>query len=167
MSKLIKKVEWKFDGSNTEMYMYGEADFEANKAMQEPLEKLFQYENQPDMREKIREYIGELDTEIKRVQQSMEIEDNKGYNISLAIVQTLQKVKDDLLKRMHEWKGRVGMEKEMERKRNNPAWCCDQIEEKIKDYKLSLTEIDDDEVRIQLEIVIDDLETILYGIRMK
>ena len=102
MSKLIKKVEWKFDGSNTEMYMYGEADFEANKAMQEPLEKLFQYENQPDMREKIREYIGELDTEIKRVQQSMEIEDNKGYNISLAIVQTLQKVKDDLLKRMHE-----------------------------------------------------------------
>ena len=102
MSKLIKKVEWKFDGSNTAMYMYGEADFEANKAMQEPLEKLYQYENQPDMRKKIREYIGELDTEIKRVQQSMEIEDNKGYNISLAIIQTLQKVKDDLLKRMHE-----------------------------------------------------------------
>lgn len=51
----------------------------------------------------------------------------------------------------------------MDRKRNNPAWCCEQIEEKIKDYKLSLTEIDDDEVRRQLEIVIDDLETILYG----
>lgn len=51
----------------------------------------------------------------------------------------------------------------MDRKRNNPVWCCEQIEEKIKDYKLSLTEIDDDEVRRQLEIVIDDLETILYG----
>ena len=51
----------------------------------------------------------------------------------------------------------------MDRKRNNPTWCCDQIEEKIKDYKLSLTEIDDDEVRRQLEIVIDDLESILYG----
>lgn len=51
----------------------------------------------------------------------------------------------------------------MDRKRNNPTWCCDQIEEKIKDYKLSLTEIDDDEVCRQLEIVIDDLEAILYG----
>ena len=51
----------------------------------------------------------------------------------------------------------------MARKRNNPKRCCDQIEEKIKDYKLSLTEIDDDEVRRQLEIVIDDLEAILYG----
>ena len=51
----------------------------------------------------------------------------------------------------------------MARKRNNPTWCCDQIEEKIKDYTWSLTEIDDDEVRRQLEIVIDDLEAILYG----
>ena len=50
----------------------------------------------------------------------------------------------------------------MERKRNNPIWCCDQIEEKIKDYKISLTEIEDEEVKRQLEIVIDDLETILY-----
>lgn len=82
--------------------MYGKASVEANKAMQEPLEKLFQYENQPDMKEKIREYIDELDKEIKRVQQLLETEDNRGYNISLAIVQTLQKVKDDLLKRMHE-----------------------------------------------------------------
>ena len=24
----------------------------------------------------------------------------------------------------------------MDRKRNNPTWCCDQIEEKIKDYKI-------------------------------
>ncbi len=39
----------------------------------------------------------------------------------------------------------------MERKRNNPTWCCDQIEEKIKDYKISLTEIEDEEVKRQLE----------------
>lgn len=50
----------------------------------------------------------------------------------------------------------------MERKRNNPTWCCDQIEEKIKDYKISLTEIKE-EAKKQLEIVINDLETILYG----
>ena len=37
-----------------------------------------------------------------------------------------------------------------------------QIEEKIKDYKISLTETDDEAVKMQLEIVIDDLETILY-----
>jgi len=50
----------------------------------------------------------------------------------------------------------------MDRKRNNPTWCCDQIEEKIKDYKLSLTEIKE-EVKRQMKIVIDDLESILYG----
>lgn len=104
MDKLVQKVNWNLPNSpSQQLYMYGNASVEANKAMQEPLEKLYQYENQPDMKEKIREYIGELDKEIKRVQQSMETEDNnRGYNISLAIVQTLQKVKDDLLKRMHE-----------------------------------------------------------------
>ena len=51
----------------------------------------------------------------------------------------------------------------MKRKQNNPTWCCDQIEEKIKDYKISLTEIEDEEVKRQIEIVIDDLESILYG----
>ena len=38
-----------------------------------------------------------------------------------------------------------------------------QIEEKIKDYKISLTEIKEEEVKRQMEIVIDDLESILYG----
>ena len=51
----------------------------------------------------------------------------------------------------------------MDRKRNNPTWCCDRSEEKIKDYKLSLTEIKEKEVKRQMEIVIDDLESILYG----
>lgn len=50
----------------------------------------------------------------------------------------------------------------MERKRNNTTWCCDRIEEKIKDYKLSLTKIKEEEVKRLMEIVIDDLESILY-----
>ena len=61
MSKLIQKVKWNLDGLNTEMYMYGEADFEANKAMQEPLGKLYQYENQQeqlrDILENLTEYV--------------------------------------------------------------------------------------------------------------
>ena len=46
--------------------------------------------------------------------------------------------------------------------KKNPVHVYNQLEEKIKDYKLSLTEIQEDEVRRQLEIVIDDLEHILY-----
>lgn len=57
-----------------------------------------------------------------------------------------------------------------DKKRNNASWCCDHIEEKIADYKLSLTELNKtdmsdearEEVKRQLEIVIEDLETILY-----
>lgn len=70
MSKLVQKVKWDLGRPHaeiTETYMYGEADLEANKAMQEPLEKLYQYENQPDMREKVKEYIGELEIEIDRI----------------------------------------------------------------------------------------------------
>lgn len=40
MSKLVQKVKWdlgKPHAEITEMYMYGEADFESNNAMQEPL----------------------------------------------------------------------------------------------------------------------------------
>lgn len=51
----------------------------------------------------------------------------------------------------------------MDKKRNNSTWCCDQIEEKVKDYKIYLTEIKEEEVKRQMEIVIDDLESILYG----
>lgn len=103
MSNLVQKVKWNLPNSlETEIYMYGEASVEANQEMQEPLEKLYQYENQLNMKEKIREYIDKLDKEIKRIQQHMEMENNGGYNISLAIIQTLQKVKDDLLKGMHE-----------------------------------------------------------------
>lgn len=67
MSKLIQYVEWNLPNiMPNKMYCYGEASFEANQTMQEPLEKLYKYENQPDMREKVKEYISELDTEIDR-----------------------------------------------------------------------------------------------------
>jgi len=57
-----------------------------------------------------------------------------------------------------------------QKKKNNSLWVCQQLENKIEDYKLSLTELDKmdmsnearEEVRRQLEIIIEDLETILY-----
>ena len=51
----------------------------------------------------------------------------------------------------------------MERKINNPLWCIERIQEKIEDYKESARKTIDPEVRRQLEIIIDDLEEILYN----
>lgn len=105
MSKLIQKVKWNLDGSNTEMYMYGEADFEANKSMQEPLEKLYQYENQPNMREKVVEYIGELKIEIKRLEDHLEEHMNDETCRVTEIesrMETLQEVINDLKGRLEE-----------------------------------------------------------------
>lgn len=48
-------------------------------------------------------------------------------------------------------------------KRNNPSWCCDRIEEKIQYYKLSAKETTDENVKRQLETIIEDLESILHG----
>ena len=105
MSKLIQKVKWNLDGSQTEMYMHGEADFEANKAMQEPLEKLYQYENLPDMRDKVIEYIGELEMEIDRLtlylEQHMNGEACEVTEIETKI-KTLQEVINDLKGRLEE-----------------------------------------------------------------
>lgn len=73
MDKLVQIVNWNLPNSPSyQMYMYGEADVESNKQMQKPLEKLYQYENQPDIREKIREYISELDVEIDRLESDLE-----------------------------------------------------------------------------------------------
>lgn len=103
MSKLIQKVKWNLDGSNTEMYMYGEADFEANKAMQEPLEKLYQYENQPDMREKVVEYIGELEMEINRCMIILEHEKEEMQRMFiLGKINILSSVINDLKGRLEE-----------------------------------------------------------------
>ena len=58
----------------------------------------------------------------------------------------------------------------MDRKRNNPSWCCDKIEEKINEYKYKLSTIDkygyslDAKIAIrnELEAIIGDLERIFY-----
>lgn len=95
------------------MYCYGEANFEANMAMQEPLEKLYKLENQSDMREKVKEYIAELDEEIKRcIDQGESIlaaigdYDEKPMPIKYIEleerVQTLNEVKCDLESRLEE-----------------------------------------------------------------
>ena len=67
MDKLVQHIKIDMIGFPKQgLYCYGEASFEANQVMQEPLEKLYKYENQPDMREKVREYISELDAEYDR-----------------------------------------------------------------------------------------------------
>lgn len=67
MDKLVQRIKMDMTGIPKQgLYCYGEASFEANQVMQEPLEKLYKYENQPDMREKVREYIDELDAEYDR-----------------------------------------------------------------------------------------------------
>lgn len=40
MNRLVEKINFGYG----DMYVYGEADFEANQVMQEPLEKLFKFE---------------------------------------------------------------------------------------------------------------------------
>lgn len=105
MKNLVKKVEWKMPNApKIEIFMYGEASVEANQEMQEPLEKLYQYENQPDMREKIKEYIGELDMEIDRLENSLKITYSEMCT-AVAIkssLQTIIEVKNDLLGRLEE-----------------------------------------------------------------
>lgn len=87
------------------MFVYAEADLDSNQKMQEPLQKLFQYENQPDMREKIKEYIGELDTEIKRLEVQLEEHMDDEACIVTGIESRLNaiiEVKNDLLGRLEE-----------------------------------------------------------------
>lgn len=108
MSRLIEKIKWELPNSpKIEMYIYGEASVEANQAMQEPLGKLYQYENQPDMREKIREYINELDTKIDRLES--DLEKQMTYNVEACNVTVTEsrlnaiiEVKNDLLGRLEE-----------------------------------------------------------------
>lgn len=85
--------------------MYGEASVEANQEMQEPLEKLYQYENQPDMREKVREYIKELDMEIKKLGNQLEEHMNDEACIVTGIesrMNTLIDVRSDLESKLDE-----------------------------------------------------------------
>ena len=87
------------------LYCYGQASFEANQAMQEPLKKLYKYENQPDMREKVREYISELDAEYGRCMDWIE-EHMNGDACQVTAMEmrakTLNEVKNDLESRLEE-----------------------------------------------------------------
>ena len=108
MAKLVSKVNYNLPNSTAQqLYMYGEASVEANHAMQEPLQKLYQYENQPDMREKIKEYIDELDAEIGRLE--ADLEKQMTYNVEACKVTATEsrlnaiiEVKNDLLGRLEE-----------------------------------------------------------------
>ena len=54
MDNLVQKVNFQLPGSpKIEMYMYGEATLEANQEMQPVLEKLYKYEREYDLEEKV------------------------------------------------------------------------------------------------------------------
>lgn len=87
------------------MFVYADADLDSNQKMQEPLQKLYQYENQPDMREKVKEYIGELEAEIKRLEDYLEEYMNDEACRVTEIesrMETLQEVINDLKGRLEE-----------------------------------------------------------------
>ena len=107
MDKLVQHIKMNMLGIPKQgLYCYGEASFEANQAMQEPLEKLYKYENQPDMREKVKEYIRELDKEIERchhlAEQNINDEATTVAEMMVVRVQTLTEVKNDLQSRLEE-----------------------------------------------------------------
>lgn len=86
------------------MFVYAEADLDSNQKMQEPLQKLYQYENQPDMREKIKEYISELDIEINRLGDLLKNTDSP-YDLQIkGRLNAIIEVKNDLLGRLKEVK---------------------------------------------------------------
>lgn len=101
-NKLVQHIKMDMPGFPKQgLYCYGEA----NQVMQEPLEKLYKYENQPDMREKVREYISELDKEIDRcmtwIEEHMDGEACQVYAMEMR-AKTLMEVKNDLQGRLEE-----------------------------------------------------------------
>ena len=107
MGKLVQHIKMDMPGIPKQgMYCYGEASLETNMEMQEPLEKLYKYENQPDMREKLNEYISELDAEIERchklAEQNMDDEATTIAEMMAARVHALTEVSNDLKGRLEE-----------------------------------------------------------------
>ena len=106
MDKLVQLIKMDMPGIPKQgLYCYGEASLEANQAMQEPLEKLYNYENQLDMRGKIREYISELDAEYDRcmdwIEEHIDGEACQGSAMEMR-TKTLMEVKNDLQGRLEE-----------------------------------------------------------------
>lgn len=117
MDKLVQHIKMDMPGIPKQgMYCYGEASLETNMEMQEPLEKLYKYENQPDTREKLKEYISELDAEIDRLDKILEdmitepeketVDQRQKDKINFEIIKsrahTLMDVKYDLESRLEE-----------------------------------------------------------------
>ena len=106
MCKLVQNIKMDISGFPKQgLYCYGEASFEENQAMQEPLGKLYKYENQPDMREKVKEYISELDAEYDRCMEWVEEHmDGEACQVSAMEMRakTLMEVKNDLQSRLEE-----------------------------------------------------------------
>lgn len=107
MDNLVQKLNWDMPFiKNQCMFVYAEADLDSNQKMQEPLQKLYQYENQPDMREKIREYISELDTEISRCENELQKYYKSNGDMGVISmqnrIQVLAEVKNDLFGRLEE-----------------------------------------------------------------
>ena len=104
--KLVQHIKMDMPGIPKQgLYCYGEASFEANQAMQEPLEKLYKYESLPDMREKVIEYISELYVEYDRcmtwIEEHMDCEACQVYAMEMR-AKTLMEVKNDLQCRLEE-----------------------------------------------------------------
>ena len=106
MDKLVQYIKLDMPGIPKQgLYCYGEASLETNMEMQEPLEKLYKLENQPDMREKVKEYISELDAEIERCMDWIEEHmDGEACQVSAMEMRakTLNEVKNDLESRLEE-----------------------------------------------------------------
>ena len=106
MDKLVQRIKMDMLGIPKQgMYCYGEASLETNMEMQEPLEKLYKYENQTDMREKVKEYISELDVEYDRcmawIEEHMDCEACQVSAMEMR-ANTLNEVKNDLQGRLEE-----------------------------------------------------------------
>lgn len=106
MDKLVQHIKMDMPGIPKQgMYCYGEASLETNMEMQEPLEKLYKLENQPDMREKLKEYTSELDAEYDRCIDWIE-EHMSGEACQVTAMEmrakTLMEVKNDLQGRLDE-----------------------------------------------------------------
>ena len=79
---------------------------EMYKIMRHLAEKLYEYETKPDMREKVKEYISELDVEIDRCHKLAEEHMNDEAEVLadrvIVRLKTLIEVKNDLQSRLEE-----------------------------------------------------------------
>lgn len=54
------------------------------------------------------------------------------------------------------------MMENMDKKRNNALWCCNRIEDLIKEYDRRVSDTDSEDVKSTYIKVIEELEQILY-----